>query len=72
MAQLKRKVEAACAVDVEGLTGEDVKILQEFAAFLRQKRKKAKTGKTKEDIAFGNWPLGVKDGLGRREIYDHL
>ena len=72
MAQLKRKKGSADVIDIRGLTDEDVRILQEFADFLRQKEKKAKAPNAREDITFGSWPLGIKDSLGRREIYDHL
>jgi hypothetical protein len=71
-AQSKRKIEAARSTDVEDPTGEDVRILKEFAGFLRQRGQKARTGEAKEDILFGSWPLGLKGSLGRREIYDHL
>jgi len=72
MAQSKKKIETACAVSVKGLSDEDVRMVKEFADFLRQKGRRDKRAVTKENISFGSWPLGVKDDLGRREIYDHL
>jgi len=35
MAKLKGRIQAARLIDVEGLTDEDVRILKEFADFLR-------------------------------------
>jgi hypothetical protein len=56
-----------------GLPEEEAQLVREFIEFLRErtKRKKAEP-KGKEEIVFATWPLGVKGGLTRREIYDHV
>jgi hypothetical protein len=55
------------------LPKEQVKVVQEFVNFLRG-RIKNKTIKTKgkKTIAFKSWPLGVKEKLTRKEMYDYL
>ena len=60
-------------IDVHGLLGEQVKLVEEFVQFLRQKAKKGKKEvKGKEEVPFASWPLEVKGQLKRSEIYDYL
>jgi len=60
-------------IDVHGLLGEQVKLVEEFVQFLRQKAKRSeKEVKGKEEVTFASWPLEVKGQLKRSEIYDYL
>jgi len=60
-------------IDVHGLLGEQVKLVEEFVQFLRQKAKRReKEVKGKEEVTFASWPLEVKGQLKRSEIYDYL
>ncbi|RZB36061.1 MAG: hypothetical protein SRB2_02566 [Desulfobacteraceae bacterium Eth-SRB2] len=60
----------AHVTNTKGLPEEYIKLVQEFADFLRQKTLRPVKGK--EQIGFHVWPLGVKGKLTREEIYDHL
>jgi hypothetical protein len=60
-------------IDVHDLPGEQVRLVEEFLQFLRQKAKKRdRKVKGKEEVTFASWPLEVKGGLRRSEIYDYL
>lgn len=60
-------------IDVHDLPDEQVKFIEEFIQFLREKTKKrGRKVKGKEEITFASWSLGVKGGLRRSEIYDYL
>ena len=56
-------------IDVHDLKIEEMKLVEEFVEFLKNRQKK----KNKEEkIKFDNWPLKVKGKLTRKEIYDYL
>ncbi len=60
-------------IDVHDLPDEQVRFIEEFIQFLREKTKKrGRKVNGKEEITFASWPLGVKGGLRRSEIYDYL
>ena len=60
-------------IDVHDLPEEEIKLLQEFIEFLREKAKvREEATVEKEEIIFAAWPLGVKGRLTRGEIYDYL
>lgn len=56
-------------IDVHDLQEEDVLIVQGVVDQLREKRRK-QDSEEKEKVDFGQWPLGVKGNLSRREIYE--
>ena len=56
-------------IDIHDLKPEEMKLVEEFVEFLKNKQKK----KNKEEkVKFANWPLEVKGKLTREEIYDYL
>ncbi len=64
-------------IDVHDLPETEVKFLQRLVDLMRQvPHVRGESGKgTQEElekIEFGHWPLGVMQGLTRREIYDFL
>ncbi|RKY65487.1 MAG: hypothetical protein DRQ08_05695 [Candidatus Latescibacterota bacterium] len=62
----------ARTIDVEGLSEEQVKLVEEFVEFLKSKKKVHPAEESQEDVTFRSWPLGVKGKITREEIYDHL
>jgi hypothetical protein len=57
-------------IDVGDLPPDKIRMVEEFAEFLKMREKERK-GK-KEHVTFSKWPLGVKGRLGREEIYEYL
>lgn len=56
-------------IDIHDLKLEEMKLVEEFVEFLKNRQKK----KNKEEkIKFANWLLKVKGKLTRKEIYDYL
>jgi hypothetical protein len=70
---MKGGMRMAEAIDVHDLPEEEMKLLQKFIEFLREKAKgRGKATAEREEIIFATWPLGVKGKLTREEIYDYL
>jgi len=59
-------------IDVEGLSEEQVKLVEEFVEFLKNRRKELFVKKGKEEVAFATHRSGVKGRITRDEIYDYL
>ena len=71
--KMKGGMKMAEAIDVHDLPEEEIKLLQKFIEFLREKAKvRGKATAEREEIIFATWPLGVKGKLTREEIYDYL
>jgi len=62
----------ARTIEVEGLSEEQVKLVEEFVEFLRTKNRVRPAEESQEDVTFKSWPLGVKGKITREEIYDYL
>ena len=62
----------ARTIKLEGLSEEQVKLVEEFVEFLKSRRKVHPVKERQEDITFRSWPLGVKGKITREEIYDYL
>jgi len=61
----------ARTIDVEGLSEEQVKLVEEFVEFLKNRRRKV-FEKGEEEVSFATHRSGVKGRLTRDEIYDYL
>jgi len=62
----------ARTIKLEGLSEEQVKLVEEFVEFLKSRRKVHPVKERQEDVTFRSWPLGVKGKITREEIYDYL
>ncbi|MBM4305218.1 MAG: hypothetical protein FJ115_00190 [Deltaproteobacteria bacterium] len=63
----------AKVIDTHDLPEEEIKLVQKFIDFLREKgKKKGEAGTEKGKINFGAWKLGAKGNFTRKEIYDYL
>ena len=62
------------AIDVHDLPEEDVKLIQDFVEFLREKEKtrEVKKEEWEDEVTFNAHPSDVIGKLTREEIYDHL
>jgi len=66
------KVEMSESINLGGLSGEEVKLVEDFVRFLKARKEGKEVKKESEDITFTSWHLGVKGKLRREEIYDYL
>jgi hypothetical protein len=69
----RRALNMQDSLDIQGLPEEQINLLKQFVAFLRQNvRPTEQAARPQQKIEFGTWNLGVKGELTRREIYDYL